>query len=282
MPARLSIVTPTLNCAGFIRATLESVRPLVGQGAEHVVVDSGSTDGTVELCHLAGALVIEHPRGNMYAAINAGVRHSRGDWVTYINGDDLLYADAIEAMLKGDVAGADVLYGNIDHVDAAGRFLHHWKSPRASQISRAFPAGLNPVFQQGTLFTRHLFKRLNGFSADYYISADFDFFLRAFVLKARFQKFEGAPVAAFRLHRNQLSQVSGSQAQHEQVLESCRRNGIKTSGFARFTGFLLNRGRNVPSFVVRVLRHRHMGGGLIVPRTMDVPAERNERRRAGG
>lgn len=200
----------------------------------------------------------------MYAAINTGVRHSRGEWVTYINGDDLLYADAVEAMLKAAVNGTDVLYGNIDYVDAAGRFLHHWKSPGPSQISTAFAARLMPVSQQGALITRRFFEQLNGFNMDYRYAADFDFFLRAFFTKARFQKFRGPPVAAFRLQPNQLTQTYGRQL-CEQALESCRRNGIKTSGFARFTGFLLNRSRNATSYMVRILRHQHMDGGLFYP-----------------
>jgi len=46
---KLTIITPTLNCAATFEATLLSIRPLVQAGAEHIVVDSGSTDGTVVL-----------------------------------------------------------------------------------------------------------------------------------------------------------------------------------------------------------------------------------------
>lgn len=70
----LTIVTPTLNSERTIRSTLEALRPLVETGAEHIVVDSGSTDGTAEIAESAGSTVIYHPPGNMYGAINTGMQ----------------------------------------------------------------------------------------------------------------------------------------------------------------------------------------------------------------
>lgn len=202
---KLTIVTPTLNSAGTLRATLESVRPLVGASAEHIVVDSGSTDGTVELAEAAGARVLQYPRGNMYAAINAGMAVAKGDWLTYINGDDLLFADAVTEALERFAATADVIYGNLDYVDVAGRFLFSWRSPRPQHLPWLMQHYC-PFPQQGALFRREVYERAKGFDPQYRFAGDYDFFVRCALRGERFRKFETRSIAAFRLLPSQLSQ----------------------------------------------------------------------------
>lgn len=202
---KLSIVTPTLNSAVTLRATLESVRPLVEAGAEHIVVDSASSDNTVALAEEAGAQVLQHPRGNMYTAINAGLTLARGEWVTYINSDDLLYADAINEALACSSPKAEVIYGNIDHIDEVGRFLFSWRSPEPRHLGWLMQHYC-PFPQQGTLFRRELHGRLGGFDASYRFSADYEFFVRCIQAGARFDKFRSRSIAGFRLLPSQLSQ----------------------------------------------------------------------------
>jgi glycosyltransferase involved in cell wall biosynthesis len=202
---KLSIVTPTLNSATTLRATLESIRPLVEAGAEHIVVDSASSDQTVALAEAAGAHVIQHPRGNMYAAINAGLKLARGEWVTYINSDDLLYADAVTETLARSNPKAEVLYGNIDHIDEVGRFLFSWRSPEPRQLAWLMQHYC-PFPQQGTLFRRELHERLGGFDTNFRFSADYEFFVRCIQAGVRFDKFRSRSIAGFRLLPSQLSQ----------------------------------------------------------------------------
>ena len=68
----LSIITPTLNSANTLPATLESISSLVKAGAEHIVVDSGSTDDTLQIAKCFGSKVLHCAPGNMYSAINEG------------------------------------------------------------------------------------------------------------------------------------------------------------------------------------------------------------------
>lgn len=203
---QLSVITPTLNCAATLPATLLAVRQLRDLvSVEHLVVDSDSSDATVSLAESSGAVTLRHPRGNMYAAINAGVRAARGSWVTYLNGDDVLYADAIKAALRSHSADAEVIYGDIDYIDEAGRFLFSWRAPQASWLG-FLKHYYNPFPQQGTLFRRELFDRLGGFDANFRYSADYDFWCRAGEMGAHFHKHVGPSHAGFRLLPTQLSQ----------------------------------------------------------------------------
>ncbi|MBI2513175.1 MAG: glycosyltransferase [Opitutae bacterium] len=201
-----SIITPTLNCAATLPATLLAVQQLrTAISLEHFVVDSDSTDGTAQLAERSGAVVLRHPRGNMYAAINAGVKAAQGAWVTYLNGDDVLYADAIVAALQKHGTAAEIIYGDIDYIDETGRFLFSWRAPEAGWLG-FLKRYYNPFPQQGTLFRRELFDRLGGFDTHFRYSADYDFWCRAEDAGARFQKHAGPSHAGFRLLPSQLSQ----------------------------------------------------------------------------
>ena len=201
----LSIITPAWNSAATLPSTIASIHPLLDAGAEYILVDSGSTDGTVEIAEAAGAKVLFCPPGNMYAAINVGLGAASGEWLTYINSDDLLYSDAVKEMLEHATSDMDVCYGNLDYVDEVNRFLFYWRSagPRSLLWNMSCYCG---IFQQGALFHRRVLDRLKGFDTDYRFCADYDFFFRAVQEGFRFEKYTKKSVGAFRLLASQLSQ----------------------------------------------------------------------------
>lgn len=259
----LSIVTPTLNSAATLRATLESVRPLVAAGAEHIVVDSASTDGTAELAAASGARVLQYPKGNMYAAINAGLREARGEWLTYINGDDLLYADATLECLERLGEGADVIYGNLDYIDAHGRFLFSWRSPRPQHLGWLMQHYC-PFPQQGMLFRREVFARAQGFDTQFRFAGDYDFFVRCCLRAERFRKFEDRSVAAFRLLPSQLSQRLREQMAPEGQRIRARLRELRPGWNARAgrpCATLYRWSTNVDSVLLRWQRGRQLDAG---------------------
>src|ERR1700691_3869452 len=83
-PGLVSIVTPCLNSARFIRATIESVAAQDYPHIEHIVMDGGSTDGTLEILAEYPALTVHSERDRGAAdAINRGFRPARGEYFTY-------------------------------------------------------------------------------------------------------------------------------------------------------------------------------------------------------
>ncbi len=89
----ISIVTPCLNRAGFVRQAVESVLAQGYPEFEHIVMDGGSTDGTLDILRRFSSLkVVSEPDSGMYAAINKGLRLARGEIVGLLNTDDL-FAD---------------------------------------------------------------------------------------------------------------------------------------------------------------------------------------------
>jgi glycosyltransferase involved in cell wall biosynthesis len=91
---RVSLITPTLNRVSLLRLTMASVRLQRHSNIEYIVMDGGSTDGTINLLRAAeakwGITWASGSDGGMYEAINAGLERATGDVVGWINDDDWL------------------------------------------------------------------------------------------------------------------------------------------------------------------------------------------------
>ena len=94
MPTRISIVIPVLNEASRIVATLTALAPLRAQGAELIVVDGGSSDGTAALCKGLADAVLSAPRGRALQ-MNAAARAASGAVLLFLHADTTLPDDAL-------------------------------------------------------------------------------------------------------------------------------------------------------------------------------------------
>lgn len=111
----VSVVTPSYNQGSFIRDTIESVRRQSYDAVEHIVVDGGSTDETLDVLREYDHLewVSESDDGQA-DAINKGVEMASGSIVTWLNSDDIyLHTDTIETVVEGFEDGSDAVYGDI-------------------------------------------------------------------------------------------------------------------------------------------------------------------------
>jgi glycosyltransferase involved in cell wall biosynthesis len=200
----VSIVTPSYQQGRFIERTLESVRRQ-RQGAlsgaiEHIVMDGGSTDGTVEILerwrdHIAFST---GPDNGQTAAINAGLAQARGEIFAYLNSDDVYYDGAIAAAVaafENDPA-ADIVYGDADHIDAHDCFIgkyptEEWSVERLKLVCF--------LCQPAVFFRRRVFEEAGPFDAAFDHCMDYEYWLRLGLLE---RKFVHIPVklAASRLH----------------------------------------------------------------------------------
>lgn len=119
----LSIVTPSYNQATFIAENLESVRNQAGADVEHIVVDGGSDDGTVDILREYEDTynlrwVSESDRGQTHA-LNKGIEMANGEWIGWQNSDDYYVPGAFAAFRSALVEnpGADAVYGDLVIVD---------------------------------------------------------------------------------------------------------------------------------------------------------------------
>ncbi|MFB6295416.1 MAG: glycosyltransferase family 2 protein [Halobacteriales archaeon] len=125
-PPRISIVTPSYNQAEFIRDTLDSVERQTHSDIEHVVMDGGSTDGTLDVLreyesHDGYDLTwISEPDEGQSDAINRGFERASGDIVAWLNSDDAYFdIDALARVEEHfETHDADVIYGDLAYLDA--------------------------------------------------------------------------------------------------------------------------------------------------------------------
>jgi glycosyltransferase involved in cell wall biosynthesis len=264
----ISCVVPTLNGAETLETTLLSLLSQRDVKVEVTIADSGSDDGTLEICRRFDAPAIYVEPGNMYRAINAGLAQSQSEWLAYLNSDDWLYPDSFTRLTElGDAAEADVVYGNCDYADGAGRFVYSFAAAKPNQLSSLFRLQRMGFAQPATIFRRSLYRRLGGFDESYRFKADADFFIRALNAGARFASLAGPPVCCFRVHAGQLS------IQKREVIEEEGKRVFGAPGMKPRAGDWLAlaqwQWKNLPHYLIRVTRASLLSQRLRLPRTIE-------------
>lgn len=135
----VSVVTPTLNRRELLAETVASVSAQSYPHLEHIVVDGGSTDGTVEmLASMAGIRWLSEPDGGMYEAVNKGLRLAIGD--TYLNSDDQYLPWTVETVVEAFARypDADFIYGDALNINATGRLKLNLQPPFSADYVRRY------------------------------------------------------------------------------------------------------------------------------------------------
>lgn len=183
---RISIVTAVFNRIGTIDHAISSVHSQRYKNIDHVIIDGGSTDGTLEYLkskkHLFSVMVSE-PDAGLYDALNKGLSKATGDVVGFVHSDDWFADEHVLSEIAQRFAdpSVDAVYGDLDFVDGQHRedlkVVRCWKSGAYSR--RKIKWGWMPPHP--TLFVRrHLVEKLGGFDTSLRIAADYDFVLRYF------------------------------------------------------------------------------------------------------
>ncbi len=173
----ITVVTPCLNPGERLARCLDSVASQSYRRIEHLVIDGGSTDGTVELLTKRGVpFVSERDRGQTHA-LNKGFALASGDWIGWLNADDVLTPDAIEvavaALKKCPRAGWT--YGDCD--GRMGDTIWPLMRPPHSLAAEALEYG-NVVPQPGALVARWALARVGPLDEDLQLVMDFALWLR--------------------------------------------------------------------------------------------------------
>ncbi len=264
---QIDCVIPTLNAALTLEQTLLSLRSQRDVEVTIRVVDSGSTDGTLDICKRWGVTTLYAPPGNMYQAINIGLTECLSPWLAYLNADDWLFPDSFARLMRlGEASEAGVIYGNCDYVDSMGRFVSSFQSASPSHLAALFGRRVMGFSQPAAIFRREVYTRLIGFDEQYRLVADADFYLRALCGGIRFAFLEGAPVACFRLHTQQKSRVHPN----ERLSVDCLKSRRPANEVHDWRGLAAWRLQNGLHYALRILRVLTLYRKLRMPRAMDI------------
>lgn len=194
MPPLFSIITVTYNAAKALGRTLQSVGGQTYGEIEYVVIDGGSTDGTMEQVvrwkeqvadertrrgmELMRCVTVSEADRGLYDAMNKGLKRATGDYVWFLNAGDTFKSPETVAQLA-EVAERngmpDILYGETDVTDSEGRFIaaRRLKAPDALTW-RSFRTGMR-VCHQAFVVKRSVAPM---YDLQYRFSADFDWCIR--------------------------------------------------------------------------------------------------------
>jgi glycosyltransferase involved in cell wall biosynthesis len=225
----ITVITPCFNTAATIQSTLDSVRAQGYPNLEHVVVDGGSTDGTVELLKATpGIRYISEPDRGLAHALNKGIAMASGDIVGELNADDVYEPGALRVVGEAfrDHPEAVWLTGYCRIIDEDGADIRRAITEYKNALLRRYSLGLylthNFISAPATFFRRTVLEESGGFDERYRISVDYDLHLR--IARHHDPLILRRYLASFRMVEGTLS-MSGFPTQFREHAEQARRHG---------------------------------------------------------
>ena len=181
---RITVVTPTYNDGELLKECIVSVLEQGYPNLEYIVVDGGSTDGSLDILKRYDdrlAYWTSEPDRGQADALNKGFRRATGELVCWLNSDDFFYPGALAAAAeayRGD-PDAPFYFGNGYRVDHSGRKLAEFFPDGHVHFRReAIVFGLNCVLQPSTFIRRTALEQLDLLDADLHYGFDTDLWIR--------------------------------------------------------------------------------------------------------
>ncbi len=223
---RVSIITPAMDSVETLRMTLESVRLQQYHEIEHIVIDGGSSDGTIELLEASpGVRWISETDMGIYDAINKGMRLATGDLVGVLNADDFLAKPTVIREVVEAIGPHDAVYRDVCFVHP--RNLHRVVRDFSSAGFRPgmFLSGFMPAHP--SFYARpSLFEAYGDYRVDYRICADYELLLRFILIHGIRTRYVPGTHTVMRTGGvSNASPLSRLQLNREMV-RACRENGI--------------------------------------------------------
>lgn len=218
---KFSIITPSYNQASYIDQTIMSVESQRGIEKEHIVVDGGSNDGTVDVLKKHPHLIWISERDNGQAdALNKGLKLASGDIVGWINSDDY-YAEAALSSVAEHFKNPKTMWviGNLSYVFDATREIVDDSSPEVTY--ERLLSNPDIVRQQPTFFRRDFLLRMGGWNPDHFMTMDYELWIR--LAKESAPKMAGEMWAYFRVHALQKTSHANILRQHHEIQKVLRR-----------------------------------------------------------
>lgn len=186
---KISIIIPAYNSRRTLEAALSSIRTQSYAAHEILVIDGGSSDGTVEIIKANQDIItywVSERDGGVYDAINKGIRNATGEWIYVLGSDDVLASsDLLESIAVNLTEEISLVFGSIRNVNVKHSLVPdvHMSSMTSGLYLR------NTLHQQSAFYRKDLFE-MEMFDTSLKVLADYDFHLWLFIQKVPFKKID--------------------------------------------------------------------------------------------
>lgn len=209
---KISIITPNYNYAHFLNELLDSVVQQNYLHWEHIIVDDGSTDGSVSIIR---SYVDRYPQNfkcvvqenaGQSMALNRALSMVTGELIMWINSDDSFCPHAFSAIVKEfeKDPNLDVLFGDIQFMDMKGRNMFLHRNQPFRYVEAAALGFTMYVSSNAVVWKSELMKSLDGFQPDFKCNMDGEFFSRLF----HSAKYQYAPIAIANFRKQPFSKAA--------------------------------------------------------------------------
>jgi glycosyltransferase involved in cell wall biosynthesis len=230
----ITIITATYNSSETIKDCIESVNNQTYPEIEHIIIDGGSKDNTIQIIESLDnrvKLVISEPDDGLYYAMNKGILHASGEIVGILNSDDIYINNSVleRVMEVFTNTGTDCVYADLFYVDSVNtdKIVRHWKTSQYKQ--GAFKKGWHPAHP--SFFLRNtVYKKYGDFDLSFILAADFELMLRMLEKHHITSQYIPLPLVKMRFGGESNRNISNIWNQNIECIRAFKKNDLD-SGF---------------------------------------------------